>query len=69
MSDETITLKTDSLDKLTEYWIAEGVKQEQERILGLRKQIINCVINYGLTPEVYLRVMSDIEAVIKGEQI
>ena len=68
MSDEAITLKIDSLDKLTEHWIAEGVKQERERILGLRKQIINCVINYGLTPEVYLRVMRDLEQLIKGEQ-
>ena len=43
-------------------------KRTVERILSLRKQIINCVINYGLTPEVYERVMSDLEALIKGEQ-
>jgi hypothetical protein len=41
--------------------------EERERILGLRKEIINCVINYGLMPEQYERVMNDIEKVIKGE--
>ncbi len=68
MIDEAITLKIDSLDKLTEHWIAEGAKQERERILGLRKEIINCVVDYGLVGESYLRAMRDLEAVIKGEQ-
>jgi hypothetical protein len=45
-----------------------GKDIERERILGLRKQIINCVVDYGLVGETYLRVMRDLEALIKGEQ-
>lgn len=47
--------------------ILRGQDKATERILGLRKEIINCVINYGLMPEQYERVMNDIEKVIIGE--
>lgn len=40
---------------------------ERERILAMKKEIINCVIDYGLTPEKYERICNDIDAVIKGE--
>ncbi len=68
MSKDTITLKIQSLEKLIEHFIAEGANYEQERILGLRKQIINCVVDYGLSGETYLRVMRELEELIKGEQ-
>jgi hypothetical protein len=45
----------------------KGVEQERERILAMKKDIINCVIDYGLTPEKYERVCNDIDALIKGE--
>ncbi len=48
-------------------WMA-GVEWERERILNLRKQIINCVVDYGLVGETYLRVMRELEELIKGEQ-
>ena len=41
-------------------------KQERERILAMKKEIINCVIDYGLTPEKYERICNDIDALIKG---
>jgi hypothetical protein len=44
------------------------VDQERERILAMKKEIINCVIDYGLTPEKYERVCNDIDALIKGEK-
>jgi len=59
---------------LSDYTISDkkyfqaGVDYERERILGLRKQIINCVVDYGLSGETYLRVMRDLEELIKGEQ-
>ena len=45
-----------------------GAKQEQERVLAMKKDIINCVIDYGLTPEKYERICNDIDALIKGEK-
>ena len=46
----------------------EGRELEQERILAMKKKIINCVIDYGLTPEKYERICNDIDALIKGEK-
>ncbi len=60
------SLHADGVTDLSSY--QAGIDYERERILGLRKEIINCVIDYGLMPETYLRVMRDIEALIKGEQ-
>ncbi len=69
MSDETITLKTDSLDKLTEYWIAEGAKQERERIIKLLGSL-DCDVNgkeHDCNPlDEY--TIQDLIALIKGEQ-
>lgn len=45
-----------------------AMSKERERILNLRKQIINCVVDYGLAGEAYLRVMRELEELIKGEQ-
>jgi hypothetical protein len=59
---------------LTDYTISDkkyfqaGVEYERERILNLRKEIINCVVDYGLSGETYLRVMRELEELIKGEQ-
>jgi hypothetical protein len=59
---------------LTDYTISDkkyfqaGVEYERERILALKKEIINCVIDYGLVPEKYERICNDIDALIKGEQ-
>lgn len=47
--------------------INKGRKLERERILAMKKEIINCVIDYGLTPEKYERICNDIDALIKGE--
>ena len=44
-----------------------GEQAERKRILAMKKEIINCVIDYGLTPEKYERVCNDIDALIKGE--
>jgi len=44
-----------------------GITYERERILAMKKDIINCVIDYGLTPEKYERICNDIDALIKGE--
>ncbi len=48
--------------------ICYGADRERERILDLRKEIINCVVDYGLSGETYLRVMRELEELIKGEQ-
>ena len=40
MSDETITLKTESLDRLTEHWIAEGAEQERDRIIKMLEALM-----------------------------
>jgi hypothetical protein len=59
---------------LSDYTISDkkyfqaGVEYERERILALKKEIINCVIDYGLMPEKYERICNDIDALIKGEQ-
>jgi hypothetical protein len=45
-----------------------GRQLERERILAMKKDIINCVIDYGLTPEKYERICNDIDALIKGEK-
>ena len=54
----------------TEWDIAfrTGQEAERNRILALKKEIINCVVDYGLVGETYLRVMRDLEELIKGEQ-
>ena len=44
-----------------------GAQQERERLYEIRDDIINCVIDYGLTPEVYRRVSAGLKAIIKGE--
>ena len=38
MSEDKITLKIDSIDKLTEHWIAEGERIATERIIKLLKE-------------------------------
>jgi len=62
------SLTPQQLYKLQSETWAQGADYERERILGLRKEIINCVVDYGLMPETYLRVMRDLEELIKGEQ-
>jgi hypothetical protein len=50
------------------FLIRKGEERERDRILAMKKDIINCVIDYGLTPEKYERVCNDIDALIKGEK-
>ncbi len=61
--------KQSAMDEAVEQSFTNGInkgrKLERERILGLRKELINCVINYGLTPDVYERVCADMETVIR----
>lgn len=38
MSESIVPLKISSVDKLTEYWIAEGERQATERIIKLLEQ-------------------------------
>ncbi len=68
MREPTPWEKLDGVKHTLDLVLESAVTWERERILGLRKQIINCVINYGLTPEAYERVMRDLEELIKGEQ-
>ncbi|NBU99922.1 MAG: hypothetical protein EBS31_00405 [Burkholderiaceae bacterium] len=60
------SLHADGVTDLSSY--QAGIDFERERILNLRKQIINCVVDYGLAGEAYLRVMRELEELIKGEQ-
>jgi hypothetical protein len=62
-------LYTQSQVDIIEY-LAKGFAkaEERERILAMKKDIINCVIDYGLTPEKYERICNDIDALIKGEK-
>lgn len=60
------SLHADGVTDLVSY--QAGIDFERERILNLRKQIINCVVDYGLAGEAYLRVMRELEELIKGEQ-
>jgi hypothetical protein len=47
---------------------AEGARKERERILTLKNEIINCVIDYGLMPAKYDKVVASLEALIEKEQ-
>ena len=58
----------EGLDNLLMKARLEGIEAEQGRILAMKKDIINCVIDYGLTPEKYERICNDIDALIKGEK-
>ncbi len=62
------TLTPESLYKLQSETWAQGAEHERDRILNMRKEIINCVVDYGLSGETYLRVMRELEELIKGEQ-
>jgi hypothetical protein len=70
MSDllDPATLTPESLYRLQSDTWSQGAQYERERILALKKEIINCVIDYGLVPEKYERICNDIDALIKGEQ-
>lgn len=41
MSEDKITLKIDSIDRLTEHWIAEGESIATERIINLLENEID----------------------------
>lgn len=65
-----VTPKINLLQAATDIWVDgfnTALEAERERILALKKEIINCVIDYALTPEKYERVCNDIDALMKGE--
>jgi hypothetical protein len=57
-----------AITNLCKAYEAEGVRKERERMLRLKNEIINCVIDYGLMPAKYDKVVASLEALIRGEQ-
>lgn len=67
LDDEKITLKTKSIDILTEHWIAEGERIATERIIKLLNR--KCVfMNCDKTDGWCVDIKPTIIALIKGEK-